>query len=201
MPQALLPLVPDGATPLNGLLSVVREEGRWIYFFGVRPVFQHDEGDQRSFRMFTAQLICQGSCRQSEIVRTFGVSAISVKRSVKKFREEGIQGFYQPRPGRGATVLTAEVVQQAQELLFQGCSRSQVAEQLGVKSDTLRQAILQGRLSEPRRDQQPESPPDAPEPAARQHSAVPPPEETPRVVPAAQDPPTRLPSERSLNWQ
>jgi hypothetical protein len=192
MPQALLPLVPDGATPLNDLFSVVRQDGQWTYFLGVRPVFQHDEGDQRSFRMFTAQLICQGSCRQSEIVRTFGVAAISVKRSVKKFREEGIQGFYQPRPCRGATVLTPEVVQQAQELLFQGRSRSQVAEQLGLKPDTLRKAILQGRLSEPRRDQQPEpppkSPPDAPEPAARQDPALSPPEETTQA-PSAQIPP------------
>ena len=73
MPQALLPLVPAGATAINDFFSVVREDGQWAYFLGVRPVFQHGEDDQHSFRMFTAQLICQGSCRQSEIVRTFGV--------------------------------------------------------------------------------------------------------------------------------
>ena len=88
-------------------------------------MFEHDEDDQRSFRMFTSQLICQNSCRQSEIVRTFGVSANSVKRSVKKYREQGIRSFYQPRPGRGATVMTPEVVEQAQALLFQGRSRTQ----------------------------------------------------------------------------
>lgn len=157
MPQALLPLVPDGATAINDFFSVVREGGRWSYFLGVRPVFQHSEEDRRSFRMFTAQLICQGSCQQGEVVRTFGVSAISVKRSVKKFREQGIEGFYQPRRVRGAAVLTPEVVQQAQTLLFQGRSRSQVAEQLGLKSETLRKAILQGRVSEPARASSTES--------------------------------------------
>ena len=160
MPQALLPLVPDGATAINDFFSVVREGGQWTYFLGVRPVFQHGEEDRRSFRMFTAQLICQGSCQQSEVVRTFGVSAISVKRSVKKFREQGIEGFYQPRRVRGAAVLTPEVVQQAQTLLFQGRSRSQVAEQLGIKSETLRKAILQGRVSEPSRASPTESPPE-----------------------------------------
>jgi len=160
MPQALLPLVPDGATAINHLVSVVREAGQWTYFLGVRPVFEHAEEDHRSFRMFTAQLICLGDCLQSEVVRVFGVSAISVKRSVKKFRQHGIAGFYQPRRGRGATVLTPEVVQQAQALLLQGRSRSQVAEQLELKSDTLRKGILQGRVSAPSHAASSESQPD-----------------------------------------
>ena len=160
MPQVLLPLVPDGATAINDFFSVVREGGQWTYFAGIRPVFQHGEEDRRSFRMFTAQLICQGGCQQSAVVRTFGVSAISVKRSVKKFRAQGIEGFYQPRRVRGAPVLTPEIVQQAQALLFQGRSRSQVAEQLGLQSDTLRKAIVQGRVAEPARVSSPESPQD-----------------------------------------
>ena len=90
MRQALLPLIPDGATRINEFLSVVRENGEWMYYLGVRPVFAHDEQDHASFRMYTAQLIDQGSCQQSEIVRAFGVSANSVKRSVKKFRAQGV---------------------------------------------------------------------------------------------------------------
>jgi hypothetical protein len=167
MPQALLPLVPDGATAINGFFSVVREGGQWTYYLGVRPVFQHAEDDQRSFRMFTAQLICQGGCRQSEIVRTFGVSAISVKRSVKQYRANGIEGFYQRRRGRGATVLTPEIAQQAQSLLFQGRSRSQVAAQLGLKLDTLRKGILQDRVSEPARVGSAETRPDDPDRSPR----------------------------------
>jgi hypothetical protein len=160
MPQALLPLVPEGATAINDFFSVVRAGGQWTYFLGVRPVFQHAEEDQRSFRMFTAQLICQGGCRQSEVVRAFGVAAISVKRSVKKFREQGIAGFYQPRRGRGATVLTPAIVEQAQALLLPGRSPRQVAEQLGLKADTLRKAIVQGRVSAPARAVAAETRPD-----------------------------------------
>ena len=152
MPQTLLPLIPDGATRIDDFFSVVREDGQWRYYLGVRPMFAHDEQDQASFRMFTSQLICQGCCRQTDIVRTFGVSANSVKRSVKKFREQGPQSFYQPRRRRGATVLTPEVARQAQERLYRGESRRQVAEQLGIKFDTLRKAIVQGRLSEPQGD-------------------------------------------------
>jgi len=147
--QALLPLIPDGASSINDRISVIRENGRWAYFLGVDPIFEHPEEDQRSFRMFTAQLVCQGACKQSEIVRTFGVSVNSVKRSVKKYRKEGIGSFFQPRKRRGATVLTDEVLAQAQGLLSGGSSRTEVAAQLGVRYDTLRKAINQGRLREP----------------------------------------------------
>ena len=148
MPQSLLPMIPEGASRISDLISVVRETGVWTYFCGVHPVFCHPEADRRSFRMFTAQLVCQGACREVDILRIFGVSKNSVKRSVKKYREEGIEGFYRARKRRGATVLTAEVTAEAQRLLSTGRSRREVAEELDVKYDTLRKAIQQGRLQE-----------------------------------------------------
>ena len=63
IPQALLPLIAHGATPISDSISVARESGRWIYFCGLRPVFEHAESDRRAFRMFTARLICQAVCR------------------------------------------------------------------------------------------------------------------------------------------
>ena len=60
MPQALLPLIPDGATRINERISVVRDNGEWTCLIGIAPIFRHSEEDRRSFRMFTAQLICQG---------------------------------------------------------------------------------------------------------------------------------------------
>lgn len=149
MPQTLLPLITEGATPVNDCLSVLRESGRWTYFYGVQPVFAHPEHDRRSFRMFTAQWADRGVCRQMDIVRTFGVSKNSVKRSVKQYRDKGIEAFYRPRDGRGATVMKEEVVMRAQDLLNRGCSRKQVAEELGIKGDTLRKAVKQGRVQEP----------------------------------------------------
>lgn len=149
MPQALLPMINHGATPINKIISVVRKEQTWTYFCGVQPVFQHPDDDRKSFRMFTAQLCCQGACTQAEIIRAFGVSKSSVLRSVAKYRREGINGFYRPRKTRGASVVTAEVTAKAQELLDFGHSRNEVAEELGIKYDTLRKAITQRRLREP----------------------------------------------------
>ena len=116
---------------------------------GINPAFSHPEQDTKSFRMFTAQLVCQSLCKQSDIVRVFGVSSSSVKRAVKKYNTEGIPAFFTPRVVRtGGTVLNEEVKARAQELLNLGHSRHQVATQLGIKYDTLRKAINQGRLTE-----------------------------------------------------
>jgi transposase len=149
MPQALLPMIPDGATRINDLISVVREAEQWTYFCGVQPVFQHPEEDRQSFRMFTAQLCCQGACTQAEIIRTFGVSKNSVLRSVAKYRQEGIDGFYRRRRVRGSSVMTAEITAQAEKLLSYGHARRKVAEELCIKYDTLRKAINQGRVRKP----------------------------------------------------
>jgi hypothetical protein len=149
IPQALLPLIADGATRINDVISVVRENGQWTYFCGVQPVFQHAENDRRSFRMFTAQLICQGVCRQVDIVRAFGVSKNRVIRSVNTYRSGGVNAFFSPRVTRGASVMTPEVTAKAQQLLGAGESRAEVAERLGIKLDTLRKAIQHGRLTVP----------------------------------------------------
>ena len=155
MPQSLLPLVPDGATPICDHISVVNENDTWTYFAGVLPVFSHPRDDRNSFRMFTAQLVCNGICKQVDIVKTFGVAPVSVKRAVKQYREQGSESFYQPRRGRGATVMTDQLIQQAQELLNQGYSRKETAQKLKIKLDTLRKAINQGKLTEcPRSDGQ-----------------------------------------------
>ena len=149
MLQALLPMIPHGATQISDLISVVRQDDQWTYFCGVQPVFEHPENDRQSFRMFTSQLCCQGTCIQAQIIRTFGVSKNSVLRSIAKYRQEGIDGFYRARRGRGASVITDEVTVQAEKLLALGHSRNEVAEELGVKRDTLRKAINQGRVQEP----------------------------------------------------
>jgi len=52
LPQALLPLVPVGATPLDDRMSVVCRDGRWTYFCGVEPVFFHDQESRKGTQLF-----------------------------------------------------------------------------------------------------------------------------------------------------
>jgi hypothetical protein len=158
VPQALLPLIPDGATQINDRISVIQKDGRWTYFCGIHPIFDHAADDHTTFQWHMASLIDQGICRQAEILKTFGVSKNAVKRWGKKFREGGVKAFYQPRPKRGSTVMTLDVVRRAQELLFRRWSRSDIAAELGIKRDTLCKAIQHGRIQEPSRDTSGNSP-------------------------------------------
>jgi transposase len=146
MPQRILPMLPAGSTEITDTLSVVNAEGRWTYFQGVFPVFTHAEEDHRTFQMFAGQLAAKGHCKLVDIERTFGVSSISVKRMVKRYREGGCKAFYAQRRGRGASVLTEEVVGPLQELLDAGMAYREAAQQLGVKSETVRKGMQRGVL-------------------------------------------------------
>ena len=146
MPQSVLPILPSGSTSITDVLSVVNENGQWTYFHGMFPVFTHGADEYRTFWMFCAQQAAEGRCKLVDIERVFGVSAISVKRAVKKYREGGSKAFFTPRQTRGAAVLIPTMLKEIQELLDQGLSQNMASDQLGLKRDTIRKAIRAGKL-------------------------------------------------------
>ena len=146
MVQRQLPMFPEGSISVTHDLAVEKRDGRVTYFYGTLPVFTHDENDDASFQMITAQFYTIGYVKQMDIVRAFGVSQISVKRAVKRFREEGVQGFYAEKRRRGAAILTEDTMRQAQRLLNEGEEPCDVADQLGIKRNTFGKAINAGRL-------------------------------------------------------
>ena len=94
MPQTQLPFFPDDIELINNHIGVQKKNDIIYYFNGCMPIFQHPESDYSSFRLFTSQLVVNGNVKQMDIVRAFNVSAISVKRWVKKYREKGAEGFF-----------------------------------------------------------------------------------------------------------
>lgn len=180
IPQALLPLIPHGATRVSDIVSVVHQDGKVVYFVGTQGLLCHDENDHRSFCLYTAQLIDQGACRQVDVMRVFGVTKSSLDRAVNKLRAGGAEAFFTPRRTRGASVMTPEVTVSAQQLLAAGWSRSETAAELGLKLDTLRKAIQQERLVELAPIQREEATIEAP-------SASPPPTATDKSTRAVED--------------
>lgn len=149
MPQLQLPIFSIGMTPINANLGFMRDGDTLTYFYGHLPVFSHDIDDQRSFRMITSQFYVNGSATQSEICRAFGVSPISVKRSVKMYRQKGVAGFFEQPRRRGAAVLTPAVLREVQDLLDEGMEIPEIAERQGLLADTLRKALRTGKLHKP----------------------------------------------------
>ena len=146
MPQLQLPIFPHGLTSLTEDLAFQQENGKVVYFHGLLPVFQHDQKDVKSFRMITSQWIANGTVRQRDIVRAFGVPLATVKRYMKVHRQQGAAGFFQQPRRRSANVLTPEVKQRAQALLDEGKSVPEVSHQISVAATTLHKAIHAGRL-------------------------------------------------------
>lgn len=147
MPQIQLPIFPNGVTYITPELAVKKKDGRVTYFNGHMPVFIHDEKDIKSFRMITSQFCATGAAKQVEINKTFGIPIITVKRGVKLYREKGPGGFFEAAKSRGGKlVLTPSKLGSAQELLDKGKDLGAVSKELGVKKDTLRKALEDGRL-------------------------------------------------------
>lgn len=152
MPQLQLPIFPKGMTMINANLGVITKDGTVTYIYGSLPVFSHAVDDLKTFRMITSQLYVNGSAKQADICRAFGVSRISVKRSVKLYREKSIAGFFEPPRQRGPAVLTPEVLQNVQSMLDNDQTISEIAGELSLKADTLRKAISSGKLHKPKKN-------------------------------------------------
>jgi Mor family transcriptional regulator len=152
MPELQLPLFPVGVTEINPRVAVEAKDGRVCYIHGHLPIFQHEEKDVWSFRMFTSQMIVNGTAKPKEIVRTFRVPMGTVKRYMKVYRDHGAKGFYEPKPRHSsASVLKGEVLERAQQCLDQGQNVPEVAKQLNVLGNTIHKAIRAGRLRQPQK--------------------------------------------------
>jgi hypothetical protein len=148
MPQVQLPVFPHGTSPITAELAVQRKEHQVVYFNGHLPVFTHPAEDLASFRLFTTQLIVNGTATQGQIAQVFAVPLRTVKRCVKRYRQRGAQAFFQPAPKRQGHRLTPERLAQAQGMLDEGCSVPRISAQLEVLATTLHKAIDDGRLKQ-----------------------------------------------------
>lgn len=144
--QLLLPIFPTGVKYINSSLAVLEEDGTVYYYHGILPIFSHLKNDLSTFKMFTAQLCANGSAKQCEIVKAFGVCGRTLIRAVTLYREKGVAGFYAPQKRRGPAVFTEEVLVKVQKMLDDGNSVSEVAKETELKTNTLEKAIRNGKL-------------------------------------------------------
>jgi hypothetical protein len=146
MPQVQLPIFPTGCQQINSQLGFQRCGDQITYFNGHLPVFTHEASDLQSFRLFTTQLIVNGTATQRQIVEAFGVSLTTVKRCVKRYRQGGVKAMFAPPRRRQGTQLNPERLTQAQEMLDDGQAVPAISAALGVLPTTLHKAIDGGRL-------------------------------------------------------
>ncbi len=141
-----MPLFPSGTTLINEALAYERREDQVVYSNGHLPVFTHEAKDLASFRLFTTQLIVNGTATQGQIVRAFGVPLTTVKRGCRAYRERGAAAFFKPPARRRGSRLTPERLAEAQRLLDQGLRVPAISAALGILPSTRHKALADGRL-------------------------------------------------------
>jgi len=146
MPQVQLPIFPAGTTTITSELAFSCQAGQVVYFNGHLPVFTHAVDDLAAFRIYTTQLIINGTATHGQIVSAFGVPMTTVKRCVKKYRHGGVKSFVAPAVKRKGSKLTPERLMEAQRLLDEGRTVPEISQPLGVLATTLHKAIDDGRL-------------------------------------------------------
>jgi transposase len=146
MPQVQLPIFPSGCCRINADLAFEQRDKRVTYFNGHLPVFTHEAEDLQAFRMFTSQLIANGSATQGDISKAFGVSLTTIKRYLKKFRQGGVRSMFVAAARRRGSKLTPEVLAEAQRRLESGQTVPAISQALEVLPTTLHKALDDGRL-------------------------------------------------------
>ena len=146
MKQGILPLIPSGATDIDGFCSVANDGTTVTWFHGSYPLRAHPVCDHATQRAMMAFLYVYGGVPQPRIAAALRVHENTVRAAVKRYRQNGDAGFYVPTVARGPAVMTPAVMEECRRLLGEGRPRSAVASAVGIKRCSLDKAIQKKRL-------------------------------------------------------
>ena len=139
--QYLLEGMPDGAQKINAALSILKKEGKVIYFLGGDNYFSHPQEDKQGRRFALASLMQNGHVRASELENELGIAHRTLMNWKVQCENDGAASFYRQVSVARAQVMTEQIKAQCTALLASGISASEVARQVGIKDSTLRKAL------------------------------------------------------------
>ena len=131
-----LPFSPPDATPIGDRYAMQTHDGFTYYFFNLEPFDCHPADDRRAMLLRAARLHVVSRVRQADIMSAFDLSRPTLARAVKRYRDSGEDAFFEPRRGRGRTVVDPQMAAEAAELLGSGMSGSACARRLGIPVST-----------------------------------------------------------------
>ena len=144
-----LPFSLPDATPIGDRYAMQTRDGFTYYFFNLEPFDCHPADDRRAMLLRAAKLHVVSGVPQADIMAAFHLSRPTVARAVKRYRERGEDAFFEPRRGRGRTVVDARMADEAAKLLASGISGSACARQLGIPVSTFNENRRAGVIAVP----------------------------------------------------
>ncbi len=146
--QTLLPIFQDGTILITPVLGFSKKDNFVYYYLSGLPIYSHAEKHTKKFRYISSNFVLEGLCTRRDIANAFGVSYESVKKSVKKLKEEGEEGFFSKRSntGEGNTKIKGELQTIIQTKLDNNQSAYSIAKEENLTEGAIRAAIKRGVL-------------------------------------------------------
>ena len=145
--QMQMPIFPSTTKLINNTLGVHKQDDMVYYLHNGSPILCHQEDDLNNYRYILANLVENRLCSIKELSEALGINRRNIERYVKALREKGTDWFFNRKERRGDCYkLTEEKLQEAERLINEFYSVSDVARLLGVTEGALRYHMKKGRI-------------------------------------------------------
>jgi len=146
MIQKFLPLLPEGAKPVNSNLAIFRSQGEIIFFNGYCPMLKCSDNDPYDMRLAQGVLCSTNIVKPAQLAKALGVNRSTVCRNKAIYEKGGPMALMIDKTNRSAYKLDRQKLQIAQSLLDKGVNQNKIAKQVGVTEGCIRYALKKGLL-------------------------------------------------------
>jgi hypothetical protein len=147
MLQVPIPLLPEGAKPINNHIAIFFGEGEITFLNALCPIFKCSDNDQYGIRLAQGVLCSANAVKPAQLARALGLNRSTVCRNKAAYEQGGAQALLIDKSSnRSGYKLDKEKRRSGQKLLDQGVSVKKIAETIGVTEGCIRYAIRKGVL-------------------------------------------------------
>lgn len=147
MLQRPIPLLPEGAKPVNDHIAIFCGQGEIIFLNASSAIFKCSDNDQYGIRLAQGILCSANAVRPAQLARALGLNRSTVCRNKAAYEQGGAQALLIDKSSnRSSYKLDEEKRRRAQNLLDQAVSVKKIGETVGVTEGCIRYAIRKGIL-------------------------------------------------------
>ena len=147
MLQRSIPLLPEGAIPVNDHIAIFYDEGEVTFLNAFCAIFKCSDNDQYGIRLAQGVLCSANAVRPAQLARALGLNRSTVCRNKAAYEQGGALALLIDKSSnRSGYKLDKEKRRSVQNLLDQAVSVKKIGETVGVTEGCIRYAIRKGTL-------------------------------------------------------
>ena len=146
MLQRPMPLLPEGAKPVNNHIAILHGEGEIAFLNASFVLFKCSDDDAYGIRLAQGILCSTNSVTPTQLAKVLGVNRSTVWRNNMLFKQGGALALMANRSNREAYKLDEKNRKTAQNMLDRAIPLRKIAEAVGVTEGCIRYAIKKGAL-------------------------------------------------------